>query len=161
MKKEDFVKIRKIAIKGWIWSYDYLPAEKLTNLVNKYYSNKSLEKSLKNVKTGKDCFIVAENNNKIIGFIHAGMKTKDKGELHRFYLEIEFIGKGVGKKLLIRAEKFLKSKNCKKYFTFVNKNGKRAPEFYSRNGFQRVPEKDKYDEFRQYGKVLQYIEKKL
>ena len=138
-----------------------MPANKLTVLVNKYYSDKSLQNSLESVRKRKDCFIVAEKNKKIIGFIHAGMKTKNTGELHRFYLDTKFIGKGIGKLLLVKAEKFLKSKGCRKYFTFVNKNGKRAPEFYMRNGFQRVPKKNEYDEFREYGKVLWYIEKKL
>ena len=161
LRKKDFQRVREIALKGWLWSYNYLPAEELTELVNKYYSDKSLEKSFENIKSKKDFFIVAEKNNEIIGFIHAGMKTKDTGELHRFYLDTKFIWKGIGKLLLQKAEKFLKKKGCKKYFTFVNKHGKRAPEFYIRNGFQRIPKKDQHDEFRQYGKVLWYIEKKL
>ena len=150
-----------MALEGWLWSYNYLPAEELTKLVKRYYSDKSLEKSLTNVTNGKDFFVVAEKSDKIIGFIHAGIKTKNTGELHRFYLDTKFIGKGLGKMLLIKAEKFLINKGLKKYFTFVNKHGKRAPEFYIRNGFQRIPKKDRYDEFKQYGKVLWYIEKEL
>ncbi|MBI4162451.1 MAG: GNAT family N-acetyltransferase [Candidatus Aenigmarchaeota archaeon] len=161
LRKKDFPRIREIATESWIWSYDYLPAAELTKLVSKYYSDKSLEKSFENVKAGKDCFVVAEINKKSIGFIHAGMKGTKKGELYRFYLEIDYIGKGIGKQLLQRAEKFLKSKGCKKYFTFANKHGKRAPEFYMWNGFQRVPEKDEYDEFKKYGKVLWCLEKEL
>jgi len=161
LRKKDFERVKEIALKGWFFSYSYLPKDKITELLNVYYSQKSLEKSLKNIKKGNAYFILAKKNKKIVGFIHVGMKTKTKGELHRFYMDTNFIGKGIGKMLLQRAEKFLKEKGCKKYYTFVNKHGKRAPEFYLRNGFQRVPKKDKYDEFRQYGKVLWYIEKKL
>ncbi len=170
LRKKDFERVHEIALKGWYYSYNYLLNEptqkrlntqKMAEILDIYYSDKSLWKSLEEVKAGRGCFLVVEKNKEIIGFIHVSVKSKNLGELRRFYLDTNFIGKGIGKMLMQTAEKFLKSKKCKKYYTFVNKRGKRAPEFYLRNGFQRVPKKDKYDEFKQYGKVLWYIEKEL
>ncbi len=142
-----------------MFSYNYLPAEKLANLVDKYYSEKNLKDSLNKVRKGTDSFIAAEVGNKLVGFCHVAVK-KTKGELLRLYLDTNYIGKGIGKKLLMKGEEFLISRGYKKYFTFVNMHDRVGVEFYLRNGFTHLPEKDKEDECRN-GKVLWYMEKEL
>ncbi len=159
IEESDFSRIKEIALKGWLFSYGYLPAGKLADLVGKYYSENNLKDSLEKAGKGKDSFIVVEVDNKLIGFCHVAAK-KLKGELLRLYLDTDYIGKGIGKKLLANGEKFLKAKGCKKYFTFVNMHNRVGVEFYLRNGFAHLPEKDKEDEFRN-GRVLWYMEKKL
>lgn len=146
-------------MKGWLFSYSYLPEKELTKLVDKYYSDKSLSGSLKRVKEGTDLFIVAEAEKKIIGFCHVTAKSR-VGEIVRLYLDTGYIGKGIGKKLLVRSEEFLKAKGCKKLFTFVNMHNRIGMDFYLRNHFVHIGEKDTEDEFRN-GKVLWYMEKSL
>jgi len=158
-READFARIKDIALKGWLFSYRHLPKEKLNALVNKYYSRKNLRNSLHRAKKGTDSLIVAELKGIIIGFCQVTVKW-GTGELLRFYIDTIYIGKGVGKRLLLRSEQFLKSKKCKKYFTFVNKHNKLGINFYLRNGFSRVQEKDEEDEFKK-GKALLYMEKKL
>lgn len=157
-KESDFIRIKEIALKGWLFSYSYLPSGELRNLVNEYYSEKNLTVSLKKVKAGTDSFIVAEMG-RVIGFCHVTVRGK-KGELLKLYLDTNYIGKGIGRNLLLKGEKFLKAKKLQKYFTFANMHNKTGLDFYFRNGFVRLPEKDKEDEFRN-GKVLWYMEKEL
>ncbi len=155
----DFERIKDIALKGWLLSYSCLPPGKLAELVDKYYSEASLKTSLKKVSKGTDSFVVAEVSKNVIGFCHVTSKNR-KGELLRLYLDTAYIGKGVGKKLLLAGEEFLKSKGLRKYSTFVNMHNKWGLDFYLRNGFVHLEAKDKEDEFRN-GKVLWYMEKKL
>lgn len=158
-KESDFSRIRKIALEGWLFSYGYLPKEELTKLVNKYYSENNLTKSLKRVKRGTDMFVVAELRKEVIGFCHIAIRGS-KGEILRLYLDKDYIRKGIGKKLLLKGEHFLKSKQCRKCFTFVNMHNKIGSDFYIRNKFKHIKEKDKEDESKT-GKVLWYMEKEL
>ena len=158
-QETDFPRIKEIALQGWLFAYSHLPAEKLITLVNKYYSKKNLRNSLHRVKKGTDSFVVGELKGRIIGFCHVTAKW-GTGEMLRLYIETTYIGKGIGKRLLLESEQFLESKKCKKYFTFVNKHNKLGVNFYLRNGFNRIQEKDEEDEFKK-GKVLWYIEKNL
>ena len=156
-KESDFSRIQEIAMEGWLFSYNYLPKEKLTKLVNKYYSDKRLKDSLEKVSAGTDTFIAAQLNKKLIGFCHVTFEGKN-GEILKLYIDTNYIGKGIGKQLLIRCERFLRAKNCKTCFTFVNMHKKTGLHFYLRNGFKHIKEKDREDEFKN-GKVLWYLEK--
>lgn len=158
-READFPRIKDIALKGWLFAYRHLPKEELTTLVNKYYSKKNLRNSMHRVRKGTDSFVVVELKGQIIGFCQVTAKW-GTGEMLRLYIDTAYIGKGVGKRLLLESEKFLKSKNCKKYFTFVNKHNELGINFYLRNGFSRVQEKDEEDDFKR-GKALWYMEKKL
>jgi len=157
--ESDFNRIREIALKGWMFAYSHLPKDKLVRLVNKYYSVGSLTISLERVRIGTDSFIVAELDGKAIGFCHVTASI-GIGELLRLYIDTSYIRKGVGKGLLLLGEKFLISKKCKKYFTFVNRHNRVGLDFYTRNGFVRAKKKDKEDEFKE-GKVLWCMEKNL
>ena len=65
----------------------------------------------------------------------------------------EYIGQGIGQGLLEPGEKFLLEHGINAYFCFVHKDNDIGQRFYSRSGFQRIPEKDQDDEW--------YLEKKL
>ncbi len=133
-EEKDFGRIREIALKGWLFAYNYLPKEALTKLVAEYYSKKNIKGSLRKVRQGADLFIVAVDKNKVVGFCHVGVKNSE-GEIYRLYIDLSFIGKGLGKQLLLKGEQFLRGKGCKKCLT-------------------------KEDEFKN-GKVLWYVEKRL
>ena len=157
VNKKDFPQIKEIAMKGWTATYTYLSPNDLNRLVNEYYSDRNLKKSMDRVKTGKGLFIVAETGKKIIGFSHVAIHG-DEGELVRIYMDLEHEGKGIGTKLLIDCETFLRRKGCRKYFAYIHKDNKRGLNFYLKNGFIHVKKRDKEDEFKN-GKILLYLEK--
>jgi GNAT superfamily N-acetyltransferase len=74
-------------------------------------------------------------------------------ELLRIYLLPEYIGKGVGKKLLSFGESFLRRKKVNRYIVSAHAKNRLAIEFYLRNGFSRSKGKDKGGEI--------YFEKNL
>lgn len=158
ISKKYFQEIHDLALQAWNFSYKHIPKIKLKKLVDRYYSLGSLEQALSESKGEKQFFVLALENNRVAGFCHVAKKGP-AGELCRLYIKPSLIGKGLGKKLLQRGEKFLKKRGAKKYFTFVNRHNKIGTGFYLRNGFKRNPKKDKDDEFEQ--KALWYIEKQL
>jgi len=161
IEKRDFSRIHEIALKGWLFAYGYLPKESLKGLVDEYYSDESLTFSLNRVESGTDFFAVAELNGKIIGFCHVTEENQEgAAELLRLYLDLDYMGHGIAKQLLVNCENFLRDKSCRKYNTFCNKHNKKGIEFYLRNKFLHIENKDKEDEFKN-GKVLWHLEKTL
>ena len=161
IERKDFSRIHEIALKGWLFAYDYLPKETLKRLVDEYYSDDSLTFSLNRAEKGEDFFAIGELNGKIVGFCHVTEENqKGEAELFRLYLDLDYLGRGVAKQLLMSCENFLRDKNCRKYFTFCNKHNKKGINFYLRNKFTHIESKDKEDEFKN-GKVLWYLEKLL
>lgn len=158
MREEDFKDIKSLALKGWYFAYNHLRKEDLKRLVDKYYSDSSLQDALQEIRSGKEYFVLALEVNKILGFCHIGFK-EDVGQLFKLYIDSDLIGKGLGKRLLALGENFLKERGISTYFTLVNKHNEIGANFYLRNGFKHIPEKDEDDEFEP--KVLMYIEKKL
>jgi|SRR3989338_7612379 len=161
IEKRDFSRIHEIALKGRLFSEGHLPKESLKGIVDEYYSKDSLVFSLNRVENGTDFFAIAELNGKMIGFCHVTEENqKGEAELLRLYLDLDYLGHGIAKQLLVACENFLRDKNCRKYHTFCNKYNKKGIEFYLRNKFVHIEAKDKEDEFRN-GKVLWYLEKSL
>ena len=159
IERKDFSDVRNLALKGWYFAYSHIKKESLKKLVDKYYSHESLERAIKYIEEGAEFFVLAFEKEKLIGFCHVGLKENGDGEIYRLYIEPELIGKGLGKKLLVLGENFLKSKGCKKLSAFANKHNKAGLDFYFRNGFKHIPEKDQEDEFEK--EALMFIEKSL
>lgn len=151
-----FTAIHDLALKGWLFAYKHLPKKELEKLVDRYYSARALSRDWKNAHAKRAFFVLAFEKKKLVGFCHVALRGK-RGELFKLYIEPRLIGKGMGKKLLKRGERFLRAHRAKKYFTFVNRHNRTGIDFYLRNGFQRIPENDKDDEFGR--KALWYIEK--
>jgi N-acetylglutamate synthase-like GNAT family acetyltransferase len=158
LTKKDFQPVHDLALKGWYFAYSHLRKEDLKKLVDAYYTPDILEKSVAAIASGKEFFLLAHERKKLVGFCHVAIREK-QGELCRLYIEPDLIGKGLGKKLLLAGEEFLRSQGIKSYFTFTNRHNKTGTDFYLRNGFVHVPEKDKDDEFEK--KVLWYLEKQI
>ena len=81
-----------------------------------------------------------KQRSRIIGFCNIEIKSNDKAELLRIYLKPSYIGKGVGKKLLLNGEKFLISKNVKKLYCYAHKENKLGRQFYLKNCFEIISE---------------------
>ena len=161
LERRDFKRVHEIALKGWLFAYSYLPKDALKSIIDEYYSDGSLDFSLKRIENGTDFFAIAELNGKIIGFCHVTEENqKGEAELLRLYLDLDYIGQGIGRQLLVHCENFLRDKACRKYHTFCNRHNKKGIEFYLRNKFVHIENKDREDEFKN-GKVLWYLEKTL
>lgn len=145
--KEDADEVYAIALEAWRHTYKGIfDDEFIEKFVNENYAPKGLVSLVPNIESGKMFFDVAVDKSHIIGFSNIG----DRGqgwELFRIYLLPAYIGKGVGKRLLRLGEAFLRSKDANKYFCFVHKDNRLGINFYLRNGFRHLPEKDKEDEW--------------
>lgn len=158
IKTKDFDAVHDLALKAWYFSYTHINKKELKKLIDIYYSYNVLKKFLEKVRLNKQSFLLAFDKRKLVGFCNCVIQN-DSGELLGLYIEPALIGEGIGKKLLIKAEEFLMNNKIKKYFTFVNKHNSIGINFYLRNKFKRIPEKDKDDEFE--SKSLLYIEKEI
>jgi len=91
---------------------------------------------------GVEWFYVALEGGRVIGFSHIS-HSRMRWELLRIYLLPEYLGKGIGKKLLSLGEEFLGRRKVRRYFVSAHAKNRRAIEFYLRNGFVRTKSKDK------------------
>lgn len=139
--KSDFKKIYEVAIEAWNYTYkDIFTSSYIKNYVDKFYSKETMEKQFPLIGKGEMFFEVAEENKNIIGFCNIEIKADDKAELLRIYLKPLYIGKGVGKKLLLHGEEFLISKGVRKLYCYAHKENKLGRQFYLKNGFKIISE---------------------
>lgn len=68
----------------------------------------------KDLKSGKQIWLVAEVNNKIIGFANAEFEDKKEGWLRMLYIDRKFRRRGVGNKLTEERLNWLKKNGVKK-----------------------------------------------
>ena len=135
--KSDFDKIYIVALEAWNYTYkDIFTPAYIKNYIDKFYAKEVMEKQFPLVEKGEMFFEVAEKNGNIIGFCNIELKSDDKAELLRIYLKPSYIGKGIGKKLLLHGEEFLISKNVKKIYCYAHKENKLGRQFYLNNGFE-------------------------
>ncbi len=120
--------------------------EMIEQMVCKDYEPESLMALLPKIQSGEMCFYVALDGERVIGFCNFGFC--DKGlELRRIYLRPEYIGKGVGKRLLELGENFALATGSEKYFCFVHKQNEIGKRFYFKNGFFHNDHEDSGDQW--------------
>ena len=95
-----------------------------------------------------ETFVVAENNNKIIGFIMCRieygfsvikkMSLARKGHVVSFAVLEEYRGKGIGKKLVEQAIEGMKIKKCNESYLEVRTDNIPAIKLYENLGFNRI-----------------------
>ena len=98
--------------------------------------------------TDKDSiFFVAEIENKIVGYAKLKQNSCEEGisgenpiELCRLYSLSEFIGKGIGKTLMLKSLEFAKESGHDVIWLGVWEYNHRAQEFYKKFGFEKCGE---------------------
>ncbi len=95
-----------------------------------------------------ETFVVAENNNKIIGYIMCRieygfsvlkkMSLARKGHVVSFAVLEEYRGKGIGKKLVEQAIEGMKIKKCNESYLEVRTDNIPAIKLYENLGFNRI-----------------------
>jgi diamine N-acetyltransferase len=145
LRKKDVPEVQAMALKAWTFAYRRygLSLKHIRRFVSERYSTDSFEKTVfPSIEKGDSQFYLATDKGRIIGYSNAGPGIWS-WELYRIYLLPEYIGKGVGKKLLLLAEDFLRSKKARKYHLYVWQENKAALDFYKRNGFVKLEGKNK------------------
>lgn len=95
-----------------------------------------------------ETFVVAENNNKIIGYIMCRieygfsilkkMSLTRKGHVVSFAVLEEYRGKGIGKKLVVQSIEGMKIKKCNESYLEVRTDNIPAIKLYENLGFNKI-----------------------
>lgn len=93
---------------------------------------------------------ICEHDEKIIGFILLMHRENNVAQLRYFYLEPEYRGIGLGKKLMQLYMDFLKEKGYQSSYLWTTHELVSAASLYKRNGFELTEEKQSTD----FGKSL-------
>jgi len=100
----------------------------------------SLEALTKAVKDPKQLFLIAVENQKLIGFVQTIRQNETTAELDRIFLVPEMTGKGVGTLLLSKTLETLKREKFEKLTVKAGRDETQARRFYEKNGFELVEE---------------------
>ncbi len=93
------------------------------------------------IETKDNVFLVAEEDNKLIGFAYANAKDKDKPFKNRYaclvYLVVvpEYRKKGVATKLYLMCEQELRKKGINFIYSWANANSGEMVKFMNKQGF--------------------------
>ena len=93
-------------------------------LPDKIYLGEALESGI---------FLVAEEDNKILGFILAFKLTKSNAYLDLLTVSTETRGKGIGKKLILTLKDELNEQGIKDYFLIASTSNEKTLNFYRKN----------------------------
>ena len=95
-----------------------------------------------------ETFVVAENNNKIIGYIMCRieygfsilkkMSLARKGHVVSYAVLEEYRGKGIGKKLVVQSIEGMKIKKCNESYLEVRTDNIPAIKLYENLGFNKI-----------------------
>jgi ribosomal protein S18 acetylase RimI-like enzyme len=137
---QDAVGIAEVHVKTWQCAYrgqipdDYLDALSLEK------RTKTWKQALENPKDGVFVF-VADLDDKVIGWCTAGSNrdgdvSKETGELHGIYVDPEYIGQGVGSKLMGHALQKLNQEGYARATLWVLDTNEKSRKFYEKKGWE-------------------------
>ena len=115
------------------------------NIVGEKYKEKCFEKIVKNIDENNGKILLYEENNKIVGLVIGiiyneeiesfDFKAPKRGRITDLIITKEYRGKHIGKELLEKMQKYLKSIGCEKILIAVFGYNEDAIEFYKSNGY--------------------------
>jgi ribosomal protein S18 acetylase RimI-like enzyme len=95
------------------------------------------EEIAKKLERDPDLFLVAENNQQIIGAVLGGFDGR-RGIVYHLAVQGEYRNSGVGSGLMEALEERLRLKGCLRYYLLVTKDNKEAMKFYEKRGWKRL-----------------------
>ena len=135
----DIKTIHALAYETWPIAYGkILSAQQLKYMLELIYSETSVKKQ---IEEEAHHFLIAEENNKPIGFADYGILKDDIYKLHKIYVLSNQQGKGIGKLLIDHVIEKVKEQNAKALLLNVNRNNK-AKQVYEHLGFKVISEED-------------------
>jgi ribosomal protein S18 acetylase RimI-like enzyme len=158
VREADLQSIQAVALEAWQYTYHNIFDEQfIEKFVNQNYAPEATMALFPYLQAGTICFDVAEYESRVIGYCHIGIHEQT-AQLYRIYLLPAYIGQGIGKKLLRRGESFLLGHRINTYSCFVHQDNEIGKRFYSRAGFQHIPEKDRDDEWYMQKRIADFSE---
>jgi ribosomal protein S18 acetylase RimI-like enzyme len=147
LQADDADTVYAIAAEAWRFTYDgiFTPAF-IDQFVQTNYAPEQLRRAAARAASGDTHFEVALDEDQLIGLCQLGI-TAQGAKLFRIYLRPHYIGQGVGRMLLQRAEAFVRNQGLSSYGCFVHHKNERGKQFYLRNGFHHQSERDDDDEW--------------
>ncbi|MFC4739618.1 GNAT family N-acetyltransferase [Flavobacterium ponti] len=132
--------VRDLAYKIWPTAYGEILSEaQLNYMLDKFYSLESLTEQM---EQRKHIFLLAEEDDKYIGFSSYELHIDNhKTKIHKIYVLPETQGKGFGVQFINEIEKRAQEANNKLLFLNVNRFNK-AQYFYKKLGFEIAYEED-------------------
>ena len=99
----------------------------------------SAEEIQKKIQRDPDLFLVAEQNNKIVGTVIGSFDGR-RGFIYHLAVDKEFRRQKIASQLLDEVEKRLQAKGCVKCLLFVFADNSDAIQFYKHHGWNHQPE---------------------
>jgi ribosomal protein S18 acetylase RimI-like enzyme len=96
----------------------------------------------KNYNAALDNVWICEHNSNIVGFVLLMHRENNTAQLRYFYLEPEYRGIGLGKKLMQLYMDFLKEKGYQSSYLWTTHELQAAASLYTRYGFKLTKEKE-------------------
>lgn len=153
LQERDFESLFITASKAWLFTYrEIYDRDVIAGIVKENYRPERLRQLLPDIKKGRFCFEVALEEGRVVGYCAGGL---NQGEiaLHRLYLDPEYIGCGLGTRLLEKFEAYVRKHGCRRYYCYVDKKNETGLRFYLKGGFEHQPIRDNADDF--------FLEKRL
>lgn len=95
------------------------------------------EEILKKLERDPDLFLVAEQNNQIIGSVIGGFDGR-RGMMYHLAVASSSRQRGVGAALMQTLEECLRAKGCIRYYLLVTRENSEAIRFYESHGWTRM-----------------------
>jgi ribosomal protein S18 acetylase RimI-like enzyme len=92
----------------------------------------------KKLKRDPDLFLVAEDEDEIVGAVLGGFDGR-RGLVYHLAVAPEHRGRGLGSALMAEIESRLKAKGCRKYYLLVTHDNGGVVDFYRRLGWAEMP----------------------
>jgi len=147
LRKVDVPAIQTVALEAWHYTYrEIFDAQFIEDFVARNYSPQAILALLPRIDSGEMFFHVALQEKKLLGFCNMAISGQE-GHLLRIYLLPSQLGQGLGRRLLELGEIFIRSHQLSKYSCFVHKDNRIGKNFYMKNGFRHIVEKDHDDEW--------------
>jgi ribosomal protein S18 acetylase RimI-like enzyme len=91
----------------------------------------------KKLQRDPDLFLIAENNQQIIGTVLGGFDGR-RGIVYHLAVRREYRNSGVGTALMEALEERLRLKGCIRYYLLVTEGNNEAMKFYEKRGWKRL-----------------------
>lgn len=134
---EDVEALIEVARESWKWVYAGIYSEDyIESWIREKYSREKLLIEIIKSQSGIDIILLGSFvKSKLVGFIELKIGS-NKSELLRLYLKPEYTHRGIGKLLLLEAEKIMKKKGIAECRLYVHQQNDIGVSFYKKNGFE-------------------------
>ncbi len=137
LNNEDVEALIEVARDSWRWAYrDIYSNEFIETWIDEKYSMEKILKEIIRSQQDLDIiFLGSFDESTLTGFIELKM-ADNEAELLRLYLKPEYTHRGIGKLLLLEAERIMTKRGIVKCRLYVHRQNCIGISFYKKNGFE-------------------------